>query len=96
MNNTHAAEAREAIAVQARYWLIEFDAGDLSSADHARFIRWLNASELHWKAYTELLDEWRRWDVLKRLRSEKVDAEVVNKWLRRRNWRRGNRTESLA
>ena len=96
MNNTHATETSEDIAVQARYWIIEFDAGGLSTADHARFIRWLNASPLHWKAYTELLGEWRRWDVLKRLRTEKVDPEVVNKWLRRRSWRRSNRTGTLT
>ena len=96
MNGTHAAETREVVAVQAHYWLIEFDAGDLSAADQVRFIRWLNASPLHWNAYTDLLDQWRRWDAPQRLRTEKVDPDVVGKWLRRRNWRCRNRAGLLT
>ena len=95
MNDTRAGLRTDVVAVQAHYWLIEFDAGELAPADRWRFIRWLNASPVHWNAYTGLLSEWRRWDAPQRLRTEVVDHDVVGKWLRWRNWRRRDRTGLL-
>ena len=95
MNGTHSGLRTDVVAVQAHYWLIEFDAGDVAPVDRGRFIRWLNASPLHWTTYTGLLGEWRRWDAPQRLRTEVVDHDVVGKWLCGRNWRRRDRTRVL-
>ncbi len=78
----------EAVADEARRWVIEFDAGDVSPEERARFMRWLNADPLHRQAYDELQNQWRQFDVVQQLRTDEVDSEVVGKWLRRRSLRR--------
>lgn len=73
---------------EALEWLVELDAGDVSAEEHARFIRWLNESPTHREAFEALQRRWRQMDVAQRLRTEKVDVDVVGKWLQRRNVRR--------
>lgn len=73
---------------EALEWIVEFDAGDVSPEEKARFIRWLNASPSHHEAFEDLQRKWRRIDAVQRLRIEKVDSDVAGKWLRRRYVRR--------
>ena len=85
---SHETKISEAIADEARRWVIEFDAGDVSPEERGRFMRWLNADPLHRQAYDELQNQWRQYDVVQQLRTDDVDSEVVGKWLRRRSLRR--------
>ncbi len=88
MNASQATNSNDAVSDEALHWLIEFDAGDVSPEENARFIRWLNQSPLHREAFEELRSEWQQIDVVQRLRTEKVDTDVIGRWSRRRRLRR--------
>jgi transmembrane sensor len=88
MSSSQEAESSGAVADQARHWVIEFDAGDVSAEDHARFTRWLNESPVHRKAFEDLQRTWRRCDVVQRLRTDPADPGVIDKWVRSRSMRR--------
>ena len=88
MNASQATGIDDTVSDEALDWLIEFDAGDVSPEDNARFIRWLNQSPAHREAFESLRSKWQQIDVVQRLRTEKVDTDVIGRWSRRRRLRR--------
>lgn len=88
MNALQATGIPDSVIDEALDWLIEFDAGHVSPEDNARFIRWLNQSPAHREAFESLRGTWQKIDVVQRLRTDKVDTDVVGRWSRRRHMRR--------
>lgn len=87
MNASQPTGIDDTVSDEALYWVIELDAGDVSPEDNARFIRWLNQSPAHREAFERLRSKWQQIDVVQRLRSEKVDTDVIGRWSRRRRLR---------
>lgn len=88
MNALQATGIPDSVIDEALDWLIEFDAAHVSPEDNARFIRWLNQSPAHREAFESLRGTWQKIDVVQRLRTDKVDTDVVGRWSKRRHMRR--------
>ncbi|HWM27467.1 MAG TPA: FecR domain-containing protein, partial [Woeseiaceae bacterium] len=71
---------------EALRWLVDFE--DLSAIEQARFHVWLDQRPENRMAFEKVERDWRRLDAVRQLASGTADAEVVEKWLRRRRLRR--------
>jgi transmembrane sensor len=88
MSNPGETGARETVVEQARHWIVELDAGDLSPGDLARLAQWLDESPVNRETFDRLRQQWRRMDAVQRLGSGAADTAVVHKWVRKRHVRR--------
>lgn len=71
---------------EALNWLVDFE--NLSRDERRQFNEWLDARPENRPAFDKLERDWRQLDVVQQLATETPDPEVVDKWLRRRRWRR--------
>lgn len=83
-----AIKDKDLVFDEALDWLIELDASGVLPEDNARFVRWLNESPANREAFESLRSRWQHVDILQQLRTEKVDANVTDRWSRRRRMRR--------
>lgn len=77
MSNREEPEPNASVADQARYWIVELDAGDLSPEVKARFAHWLDENPHHRRVFEDQKRKWHQFDVARRLRSQHPDPAAL-------------------
>jgi transmembrane sensor len=84
MSNRKEPDLSGSVADQARSWVVELDAGDVSPEDKARFARWLDEDPIHRRIFDEQQQKWRQFDAARRLRSLHPDPTALEPSLQRK------------